>query len=568
MKTINDEKTQAAASDDNQPKNNPVATDTDKDAKSELTQIIAADYALAAEMKRPAENDYARSWSYCEVTKKFVPLAASFSSTRLFDIATEVSGGILFAKLGPEYLAANALMIPMQRFLVATGSAYLFSMGTLLREQKGNPEEIGKIVQQGILLSLLISIPSITLASCSGPLLRGLGQSKELAAIVEDFYLGALPSIPCALTLYAWQQLTLGIERPSLSLAISIINNLMLNGVGIILTLGLPGLLPLGARGFGYAYAISYGVTTVGAGVYFCCSKNFKHYKLTRFDDRQFAYLKDLNKLGFPLGLQVAADYLMRFGLIIMVGWLGSNALTAARITEIAYIPLFTIIIRAPQVVSNMTKDAVKAKNKALIKQAILVNIGTLTALTSAWTVASLGLSKQLIDLFVDTANANNQQLITDTNRLFWLYPIGLSAEIVRYGIAGSMKGLGNTKSSMWNSLGLLVIVGIALIFLAYFLGLGLPGLYRAADLVLGLAAGSLTCQWSSSMRDLDVPGNTPAAPPGCFTRAYSAIKSWTPCFHASTSAQPARLAQTAQIEEIHHNAHPEYQRLENNPLG
>ena len=189
-----------------------------------------------------SQENYSQQWRYGEVIKKFFRLGIPFSAMRFTDVAIEIVGGFLFVQLGPRYLAANGLIIPMQRFLITTCTAVLFAMGVPLRQNKNNPEEIGALVRQGVALALFLSIFPIAIASCAGPLLHLLRQDVLIANTVQDFYFTALPSIPCAIISAVFQQFTLGIERPNVSLVFNIANSILACGAGSIFTLGLFGM--------------------------------------------------------------------------------------------------------------------------------------------------------------------------------------------------------------------------------------------------------------------------------------------------------------------------------------
>ncbi len=487
-------------------------------------------------------------WDYRKVTVKFIQLAIPFSATRLFDICSEIVGGILFSHLGPEYLAANSLLISMQRLFTSTGTAFLFSMGVSLRQHNKNPKKIGEITRQGILLSILLSFPPIAIAACSDALLVRLGQDNEVASIINDFYVGAIPSLPCILISSALQQFTLSIEQPNISLIINILTNVMVLSLGSIFTLGLLGAPNLGVRGLGYAYSISYGLSAFGQALFFLLSPSYKNYQLgviNCIDLQSFINeLKSLFLLGLPIGLQVSADYLMRFSLLIIAGCLGQDLLMVARITEMVYIFLFTTIIRAAQVTTNLSKDAYTEKNKPLIKQIAYVNISTMLSLTAVWTSIAYALKNPLLNLFFNSDDLNNHQIIYYSNWLFGLYPLGLTAEAVRYTLAGSLRGLKDTTTSMWNSVLILILLGIPAMYFGYEFKMGLPEIYGIANGTLALAAISLSFRWRKAIRSLftneaSIENRQEDQIKSVSSSTFSRIRNWSPSFFSTKTLLP-----------------------------
>lgn len=507
---------------------------TKEDHDTETGSSIIANLAA-----NDPDKDYARKWSYPEITRKFARLASPYVAMRMLDIGSEITGGILFARLSDKYFAANALIIPMQRFLTATGTAFLFAMGPTLRGHKNNPILMGNVTQRGVVLALCISVPSMAIASCNEPLLKAFNIDPELAKIVQNFYYAALPSIPCILFQAALQQFTLAIEKPKISLFVNIINNAIIIGTGSVLTLGLFNAPQWKEIGFGASYSIAYGLTTMSLITYLTCHPIFKPYQLSHFRTHERHLLRQLFKLGFPLGIQVTADYVLRYALAIFVGLKGNNSLSAARMIEMVYILMLTTIIRGAQVTGNFTKDAFKAQNKQLIRRVSGVTMVTLSVLTLIWSAAAIGSNKSLLGVLSDhhDSEQNDDEIMKIAQQLLYIYPIGLFGEIVRYTLAGSLRGLDDTTSSMWNSIGLLNIIGIPTLYLAYHLGGNTSTLYATMNAVLGLAAGSMAIQWGKKVSNLFATENTSLFPQSTSVsypkRLQQKIQSWCPTLFA-----------------------------------
>ena len=468
-------------------------------------------------------------WSRKETTRRFVKLAIPFTASRLTDIISEIISGKFFAILGPEYLAANALMLTMRRLVTGFDLGSLYSVGSLIGREV-NDEEIGELARRGILFGLLLSVPASALIFYSKPFLILLGQDSQVSGIVEDFYRGAILSIPGIFLSGAIAQFTVGIKRPNISLVINTASNTLALGIGSALTFGLCGLPKLKAKGLGYGYSIAYAVSITGAGIYFLTNKAFSKYKLASGSFISFRRLGEVIKVGLPFGTQIASDYLMLSIISIITGLLGNDQLTAARIAEMIYIPLLVLSMRAPQANSRLTGDAIKMHCKKLIKRLTYTNITTLEAINALYTFLVCMLSKEVMGLLIDVGDPANQQIVTFTENLFWLYPMGLSAEIIRYGIGGSLRAFKDTKIAMWNSLIILDLIGLPTIYLAYTYGIDLETLYIIRDCALAIAATSISVKWAKKINNYFSTNNNDSSTPGSFERAKNQVSS---CFYS-----------------------------------
>ncbi|MCK4869744.1 MAG: hypothetical protein KAS93_01400 [Gammaproteobacteria bacterium] len=481
----------------------------------------------------PQGNEYARNWSYCKITKRWVLLALPFTGSRVADIVGELGVGVVLSSLGSEYLAANALIVTIRRFVFGFGLGTLYSISTLIGRED-NKRDIGEIVRQGSILAVVVSVPSLALACSSEPILKLLGQNHKVAAIVQDYYVGAAFSVPGMFLSSVFAHFTLGIGKPRISLIANSVNNLVSLGVGSMLTFGWFGMPELSVRGLGYGYSIGSVLTMLGCALYLLLDKQFHAYQLNRFNLKHFRLLGSLLSEGAPFGLQIAFDYLNLYVISIVTGLLGTNALTAARVAEMIYMPLLVLIMRAPQATCKLSGKAIVEGNEQLVKKLVHVNIGVLEVVTISWAVTASLLSKQLTGLLVDINDPKNSSIASLAQTMFWLYPLGLGAEIVRYAAGGSCRSFKKTRVAMVNSFFWLNLLGLPLVGLAYSLDEGLPGLYAARNISLAAAACAISLHWRHIRNRVFHPDAKMFSGVRSVTqRVYTQVSGWMPSlFH------------------------------------
>src|SRR6185312_238067 len=103
-------------------------------------------------------NKAANSW---DISKRIIALAIPMAGTQFIHIASVFLCMNMLAHLGHQVLAASALISATQMSIMVTGMSILFALSFLVGHAYGAQEyvKIGNFVQQGWILSLLISLP-------------------------------------------------------------------------------------------------------------------------------------------------------------------------------------------------------------------------------------------------------------------------------------------------------------------------------------------------------------------------------------------------------------------------
>lgn len=308
-----------------------------------------------------------------------------FSATKtLFNMSVPVVGSrvssainafivmLLIAQLGHAELATSALINSINfSFLVPLWQ--LFSaVGVLVAQNYGAKQykEIGTIVRQGFLLSVILGIPTIILLCYIKPILLLFGQEKHLAILTQKFFYSYTWSIIPAFWYICLGQFTLGISKQKLALFFTLLVIPFIIIISDIFMFGRLGFPALGIAGMGYANAIAFTCTDIIILAYIYFKKEFQVYKLFALDEKLFTpYLKQIFIIGWPIALMFAGE-LMLFSLgTIFVGWLGESSLAAWQIS----IQINLIVIMFPagigQACTILISQEIGKKNYSSIRQ-------------------------------------------------------------------------------------------------------------------------------------------------------------------------------------------------------
>ncbi|MEW5861957.1 MAG: MATE family efflux transporter, partial [Cyanobacteriota bacterium] len=121
--------------------------------------------------------------------KECLLLAVPLAGAQLSQAATTFVDTVMMGILGSHILAAGALGAASFHLLINVGSAILSAVSPLVAEAYGGGrvEQVGRLVRQGLWLSLLLAIPVTLLIGQSGVWLRFLGQEAGTVALTQTY---------------------------------------------------------------------------------------------------------------------------------------------------------------------------------------------------------------------------------------------------------------------------------------------------------------------------------------------------------------------------------------------
>src|SRR3990167_3719825 len=136
--------------------------------------------------------------SYLQIFRRFGSFSYKSLIARMIELTSSFGSSYFLAWINTNNLLAAGLISSVQNFVLRTGRLSLFGTPTLLKKAH-SPQEEAEFLQQSRNLGLLLSIPMIVIYCMSGHILIGLGQNKEVAAIVQDYFYGYCWGVPAVL---------------------------------------------------------------------------------------------------------------------------------------------------------------------------------------------------------------------------------------------------------------------------------------------------------------------------------------------------------------------------------
>ena len=234
------------------------------------------------------------------------------------------------AELSAVGFVNNVFNLPI---VFSTGFSYGITpiIGRLFGQKKYL--EIGQSLKASVIANLLIGVLITAIMGVLYLNVENVGQPMDLMPLIKPYFLILLASLPFVVLFNAFKQFVDGITDTRMSMWILIGGNTF-NIIGnYILIYGKLGFPELGLVGAGISTLISRILMVVVAAGIFFYSKRYKRYQVgfKKFNLSK-AGLVQLNKLGWPVGLQMGLESASFSLSAIMVGWIGLDALAAHQI--------------------------------------------------------------------------------------------------------------------------------------------------------------------------------------------------------------------------------------------
>ena len=365
--------------------------------------------------------------------------------------ATDV---VMLGRLGSDALAASALGTSLHFSLVIFGLGIVLATQPMMAKDLGENRfavrELRRTARQGLWSSIAVAVPLWFVLWNAGAILAAMGQEPRLAALAGTYCRALQWS---ALPFYGFvvlRSFISALERPGWGLAIGLFAigfNALANWCLVFGNFGFPA---IGIAGSGYATTISMTFLFLGLAAVIMLDRRFRRYRLFgRFWRADWPRLKELWRLGLPIGFIMIFEVVLFTGSTAVMGYINEASLAAHAIA----LQIASVAFMAPlgfgQAATVRIGRAFGAGDREGIRLSGIVGFCMVMGFMSMTAMLMVLFPTQLIGIFIDVSKQENAAVLKlgiiflSLAAMFQLFD-GAQAVLL-----GMLRGLHDTKMPM-----------------------------------------------------------------------------------------------------------------------
>ncbi len=428
--------------------------------------------------------------TYIPYYKRNLAVAIPVMLSQIGQVVVQMADTMMVGRLGADELASVSFAGAIFNI------GLLFCMGSAM----GLTPLVGKSIsrrghRESALLFQNSFVYNLFFALGIGAILYGvsffmgnMGQNERVVELAVPYFRIMLVSMIPLLLFFSFKQFMEGLGNTRTAMNITIAANVLNIGLNYVLIYGNYGAPALGVSGAAYATLISRMLMPVAFLLIFLRSASLRRYfKFFCRENFSRKGLKELSKVGLPIGMQIFVEQMAFSFTAIMVGWLGAKSLASHQVAMNISTMMFMILgglsaattIRVShQFGRGAIEDMRKAAHASYHLTTFVVVIG------AALTV----LFRHQIPLFF-TSDPEVIALSSQLLLIVALYQLPDGLQVVSL---GALRGISDVKRPMiyavLSYLGLNIPIGY---LCGFVLGMGAPGIW--IGFVFGLTAASIS---------------------------------------------------------------------------
>ncbi|MBQ2645124.1 MATE family efflux transporter [bacterium] len=400
---------------------------------------------------------------------ELLSIASPMVIGNLGHVLTGATDVFVAAKHGIDTLAAMAIANSIFFTLFIIGLGFLSGISIVLSNYRGEHKPTKKFFLSGIVLSQILALITWFFIYYIIVLIPKFGFEGQLCFLIQDYMFITSFSIFGIFLYQAIKEFLQAheiVQLPNYILLLAVILNLILN---FLFVFGYGFIPPMGIEGLAYATLLVRTILGLSMIIY-----TFKIIKNQRKNCFNKAYIKEVIKIGFPIGIGLLFECL-GFNIITIAIGRESGTLAAA---QNILLTLIDITFMIPFAISSAI--AIKVgfyngeKNMLEIKKYSQIGVLMSILFMSSCSLIFIFMPELFIGIF--TKDIQITKIALPVVPLFALYEI---ADGMQISLGGVLKGLKMTKQVTLSVLSSYWLIGIPLgFYLAYCFKMSLKGFW------------------------------------------------------------------------------------------
>ncbi len=410
-------------------------------------------------------------------------------AAQLLQMSMNFVDTVMAGNLSAQDLAAvavgGAVFIPF--IMLAAG--IMMAVTPIVAQLVGarNFKEIGVNARQGLWLSQFLALPIFFLIRNMGFAMHFLDVTPDIIpvslAYLDALSWGIFPL--CAYMALRFFNEGMAVTRPSMYFAlIGVLVNIPANYVLMYGKLGFP---QLGAEGCGYASALVGYVMFFGMLAFTMKHKPYDRFAIfSSFRKPEWKYLKEILRVGIPIGLSSTMEVTMFAIVSLLMGSLSTVAVAGHQVAINFSAMTFMVPFGLSTAITTRVGNAIGKKSVDEARHRGLVGIGLSTMFMSVTAIIMFTVPDLITSIY--TQDVAVREVAIGLLYMAAIFQISDGLQVSGY---GALRGLKDTKIPMYVNLVAYWIIGLPL---GYYLGIvreiGPQGLWMG--LIAGLTVAAL----------------------------------------------------------------------------
>lgn len=358
-------------------------------------------------------------------------------------------------------------------------------------------QRIASLFQNGLLFTVLLSVVMLVVLSACIPFLDRFGQDPEVIRVARPYYILIVISLVPFLFFSFFKQFLEGLGNTMVAMVIT----LLMNGLNILLNwvfiYGNWAFESMGAAGAGLGSLISrIGMPLCFFGV-MALHKEWKQYLRMAWERFSWQRVRELAKIGFPIGGQTLLETFLFTASFVIIGWISKEALAAHQVANQIADMTFMLALGIGSATTIRVSHQLGEGNIYGVRMASNASIHLVLLMNTIGAALMIGLRNHIPMLFTEDA-----EVIAIASQLIVIAGLFQYADGLQAVGAAMLRGITDVRVPMVIAFVAYIVVGLSVGLLCAFpLQLGAIGIWMGFICGLALAAVCFHIRFRRLMR-------------------------------------------------------------------
>ena len=365
--------------------------------------------------------------------------------------------------------------------------------------------QISSLFQNGILFTVLLSAVMLILLSACIPFLDRFGQDPAVIEVARPYYILIVISLVPFLFFSFFKQFLEGLGNTMVAMVIT----LLMNGLNILLNwvfiYGNWGFEPMGATGAGIGSLIS----RIGMPLCFWAvmawRKEWKQYLRMTWQRFSWQRIRELAKIGFPIGGQTLLETFLFTASFVIIGWISKEALAAHQISNQIADMTFMLALGIGSATTIRVSHQLGERNIHGVRMASTASIHLVLLMNTIGAALMISLRNYIPMLFTE-----DKEVIAIASQLIVLAGLFQYADGLQAVGAAMLRGITDVKVPMVIAFVSYILIGLSVGLLCAFpFNMGAAGIWVGFIFALAIAAICFHIRFNRKLKKLSYHTNS-----------------------------------------------------------